>query len=346
MGRSMNLIEFNTPPPPTQDLSIDDSTAFNWSGLPTELKEMIISNCVHQPLEHNDKYSRQHRYYHNRSKRDQARGMYQIVDKLSNWAALLGVSHQVRAITLRLCFTGSSEMNSDKGFNIYMQSRYDLLKTLDGLASFYCMVETGSLPRDDKTRALADCYNQYPKIYTHLYRYATFLHGIRRICLGFRFHDTMHFFKVTAGGFARHLNPDSISYDIFEQLPHLKEIAVKLPAKPRTGWSNMRQPLPMLFHEDFPCPRTLHRLIYERIAEVLALYPDVRVHGFIDNEEEARYKEYEELYAECGGGVELEEPVQPGFWSEETAMIIEEAADDFFPPDCKCAEKCHLLLYK
>jgi hypothetical protein len=69
--------------------------------------------------------------------------------------------------------------------------------------------------------------------------------------------------------------------------------------------------------------------------------------------------EYEELYEECGGGVELGELVRPGSWmgedEEEDAegsmkaeagsepQELEAKADGFFPPKCCCDIKCYML---
>jgi hypothetical protein len=63
----------------------------------------------------------------------------------------------------------------------------------------------------------------------------------------------------------------------------------------------------------------------------------------------------DELYADCGGGIELDEPLRPGCWlldkereeeQKETVKSFEhiwEATDDFFPPKCRCEEKCLLV---
>lgn len=349
---------------------------FNWSGLPTELKEQVISFCVHQPLEQADSYRQELARRRKRfaSSRGTEFGVYEMVDKLTNWDALLGVSHQVRAITLRLCFIGSSSMTQSNGFSIHASSPWGLDKTLLRLGRYYTMVEANSLPVDYDTQALSDCYRQYPSIYKHLNQYATFRHGIRRITMGMRFFEYMLFFKVTVGGFERYLRPGAISYEVFDQLPHLSEVFIKLPGRPRRGWSNILLPGPFMFHHDSPCPRTLHRIIYEKALNTLALCPSLKVCGFVDADEEARFNElravtlksakwtaadYKELYAECGGGVTLEESVQPGSWSamieeeqmepealkkQETPVVTEQTADDFFPPKCRCAERCQLLV--
>jgi len=348
---------------------------FNWLGLPTELKEHVISFCVHPPPKQSDAHRRKVGRHRSRfaSNHGPNFGVYEIVNKLTVWAALLGVSHQVRAITLRLCFAGSSDMTQGNGFSIEVSSTHGLGKTLRRLGRYYSMTEPYSLPVNDESQALADCYKQYPKIFPHLRQYATFRHGIRRIYMDMNFFNYMQFFRVTVGGYERYQELDSVSYEVLDQLPHLTDIAIKLPGRPPGGWTNIRRPGPWLFHDDSPCPRTLHRIIYERALEVLTIYPRIKMHNFVDEDEETRFNElreaamenakwtaadYKELYEECGGGVQLEESVQPGSWAvgtdeedmapvvtneQTTPLIVEETVDDFFPPKCRCLEKCHLL---
>ena len=117
----------------------------------------------------------------------------------------------------------------------------------------------------------------------------------------------------------------------------------------------------MFYGEPFSCPRILHRLIYERAAEVLATYENVNMFGFMDEAEkksfhklrsEAREKmkftaeELEELYKEDGGGVELEKRLIPGVQEE----VVEEPEwpmiqDAFWPPKCRCEVRCRKVLY-
>ncbi|RYF34108.1 MAG: hypothetical protein EOO38_29720, partial [Cytophagaceae bacterium] len=311
---------------------------FDWHGLPTELKENVLRFCMFAPLEHDD-YSMRVKRHHSRFARHPGEnpgrefGIYEVVDKFGNWASLLGVSHQVRAVALRLCFTGHSELRCSKGFCIFAGSYEKLDNALRRLGRYYQMVEPNSLPIDDKTRALAHAYNNYPIIYPHLQQYATFAQGLRRVSFYMNFLSSMHFFKVTVGGFQRYWIPEHITYEVFQQLPHLKGIEVHLPLQPKEGWKDCHtQRGPRLFYHltDQACPRMLHRVIYEQIAKVLAVYPYVRVKNFGDDKEKARFialrneaceknkftKKYlEELYAECGGGVQLEEPVEQAIWT-------------------------------
>lgn len=344
---------------------------FNWSGLPTELKERIVQCCAYQPLEQGDYRQRLSRWFDRRRPRDFRRefGIYEIVDKLTDWYALLGVSHQVRAITLRLCFVYYS------GLSLMATSGHSLASSLDRLGRYYQMMDDNGLPMEDSTKALANDYRTHPRIYPQLEQYATFRHSLHSIYLSMDFIAYMHFFKVSVGSFKQHLIPGSISYEVFEELPNLDRLSFRLPRQPQKGWRDRPgQPGPALFFPDFPCPRILHRLIYERIAAVLTLYPCVDVHGFIDADEMDRYDslraaaiqnrewspaELAELYAECDGGVELDEPVQPGSWlvedgeEEEDESTVGQASesiagqaydgkpeDEFFPPKCRCEEQC------
>jgi hypothetical protein len=347
----------------------DNGKRFDWAGLPTELKEQVVQSCLHQPVsrdQYKEKVRRHKSRFQPRGGVGREFGIYEIVDQLGDWSSLLGASHQIRAITLRLCFVGSSDMVYNKGFCLFTWSYATFQDAIHRLGRYYQMVTTNSLPVDDQSQALAECYKQHPKIHQHLEQYATFRHGLRRIYMTMDFFAFMRFFKVTDGGFQRYIKPGSTSYEIFEQIPHLAEIVFELPGKPRKGWKNIPGPGPMLFHNDQPCPRILHRLIYERIAEVLTMCSRVEVCGFVDDDEKARLKElreaavkksewtaadYAELYAECGGGIELEESVQPGSWltkaeeEDETppTTTTEETVDNFFPPECRCEDKCQML---
>jgi hypothetical protein len=336
---------------------------FDWAGLPTELKEQVVQFCVDQPPRYDDVLRARERYngYSSirRNDRERKSGIHEITDKLTDWAALLGVSHQIRAITLRLCFVGSDKLSA---FGITASSCSSLHYALERLGRQYQMTKSYGLLVDDGAQALADSYRQYPRIFPQLKQYATFRHAIRRIYIGMDFISSMHFFKVTIGGFDRYLYPGSISYEVFDQLPNLGEITIRLPRQPHRGWRDKPgQRSPRLFYDDFPCPRLLHRVIYERIAEVLTLYTCVKVQGYVDDDEKIRFDalrasamkcptwtaaEYKQLYVECGGGVKLPESVQPDHWSpwiEEERQVDTATEDTFFPPKCRCVKKCHLL---
>lgn len=357
--------------------------SFNWANLPTELKEHVIQYCIDQKYE-SPLMRRLNRRNDKSFGAAKFRGIHEILDKLADWSTLLGVSHQVRAITLRLCFAGTSETGKYGALSLSASSDKSLASALRRLGGFYQMTDSNSLPFNFNTQYLADCYKQHPRIYPHLAHHATLRHGLRRIHLNLGFIGSMHFFKVTAAGFDKCLIPGDMSYEVFEQLPSLTEIAIQLPREPRQGWiDSPRQKGPRLFYDDAPCPRLLHRVIFERIAEVLTLYHPVKVKGFVDDDEWVRYRdlrraalqtrkwspeELGELYEECGGGIELDEPVLPGSWivegaeeeneddekeaKEQIETVQQEASaeeDDeeevepFFPPKCRCEVQCHIV---
>ena len=321
---------------------------FAWTRLPTELKERIVQFCMHRsalPLI---------------SKRNmqKPRGAREVMAHFGQWAALLRVSHQVRAICLRLCFMGSSDLAFGKGLCISFDSINALKQCMRRLGKYSQLQEprNGSITTDDKTAALARTYSRYPKIYPHLQRYATLSHGIRKLSLRLSFIEALHFFKVTAAGFAQYWRlAHYLDYNIFERLPRLNELRVYLPDASQELEDKVRQYGPRIFHDE-PCPRILHRLIYERAAEVLAEYPFVTLHDFMDEVEELRYntlrneaidslkfneKELEELYMEEGGGVELEDSVDPGIGKGDVEEVQQPIIhNDFWPPECKCEVPC------
>ena len=236
---------------------------------------------------------------------------------------------------------------------------------MERLGSHYQMVEDGGVPTDGKTLALARQYALFPRIYPSLSRYATMRHGIQKICLKMAFPDYFNFFKVTVGGFQHHQDNDLMTYEVFQQLPQLREIIIRLPLRPSRGWKNdPRHSGPLLFHFVNPCPRQLHRVIYERAVEVFAPYKSVKILNFIDEGEESRSRsrqqaaiedlrfsddDLEELYEDIEGGIELEEVVEENEAAEQEARtsgageeeVVESIdADGFFPPECQCLAEC------
>lgn len=83
---------------------IANGKSFNWTDLPTELKEHVIQFCIFTAPKHPDHF---HRINHlpQLSRIDQR--SCELIDRLSQLKSLLRVSTQMRAITLRLCFSGS-----------------------------------------------------------------------------------------------------------------------------------------------------------------------------------------------------------------------------------------------
>jgi hypothetical protein len=249
---------------------------------------------------------------------------------------------------------------------IDVTSYLDFIKCVRRLGKHYQMTESDSVPTNDKTLTLVKTYKQFPKIYPHLKQYATFRHGIRKVSMQMDFLNYFHFFRITAGGFKQYWKP-YLDYEVFEMLPHLSELVVKLPDATGLLQDHPRQTGPPLFYgHPFDCPRVLHRLIYEQAAEVLARYGNVTMQGFIDELEDVRFKalrkaaieglrfkahELEELYAEDGGGVELEEIVIPGVKKEETddkeedSRYLARIPNAFWPPKCRCEVLCRRVLH-
>jgi hypothetical protein len=135
-----------------------------------------------------------------------------------------------------------------------------------------------------------------------------------------------------------------------------------------------------LFDTDFPCPRLIFRILYERIAEALAAYGNVSVTDFLDETEEERFwglrktaakalqdagllkpfkltiEELQEIGTHDGGGLQLthEEIKQVRKEEKEQLFVQREkreieqllevfqgpAVDQFYPIRCGCAVSC------
>jgi len=340
---------------------------FNWARLPTELKEHVIEYCVHESHAsgvYSEKLTRFNQRYKSH-RRIRKPGPQEIVQQLGDWFQLLYVSHQIRAITLRLCIFGGRGLAYANGLCLVSSSPRSFAACLNRLGDYYQMVEENSVPTTAEEEALSKCYGRFPRIYPELHRYATLRHGVQKISLGMDFHSFMHFFKVQAGGFQQLQKPRDPTYEVFERMPHLNEIVIQLPLRPHGGWKNNPSAgRPPLFHYDKPCPRILHRLIYERAAEVLAPYEKVKLRNFIDGYERKRFLkareqaieafnftkvDLEKLYADDGGGVELgvteREVGLPAKAKHEDDMGLGYAGDvqgGFFPPLCYCDDHCAL----
>jgi hypothetical protein len=344
---------------PVWDWSVEETKFFNWTGLPVELKEQIVEHCMHQLLDRNIYLAALSRH-RAKSGRGTELGPYEVTEQMGDWYSLLRVSKQVRAIVLRLCLRGSSSVAFKNGLCINAISYASFHECMERLGSHYQIVEGGSVPVDKETLTLAQQYSLFPKIYPRLSRYANMRHGIQRICLKMAFLDYFNFFKVTAGGFQHHQDYSLMTYEVFEQLPHLKEVIIRLPLRPGRGWKNdPRQSGPLLFHFESPCPRQLHRVIYERAAEVLAPYKSVKMLNFIDKGEESCFHsrrqaaiealrfsddELEELYEDVEGGIVLDETVDQAMpasiTGEKEAVDSIDDEDGFFPPECRCLAAC------
>jgi hypothetical protein len=299
-------------------VSVRDTQPFNWKGLPTEIKENVIDCCISSITAYEDKFHDLPALPKLSARAYRERPRCEVVQKLGDWKYLLLASAQIRAITLRLCFNGSNAY--PKGLCISADHHYSFSRRLRNLDHHQQLLLPNSVARP-RSRAsyLAHQYKKFPKMYPNLERFATFKHGIRKICLQFDFLSYIYFFKVTTSGIDYWKPQNLVTCDVFDQLPNLNEIVIDLPTE--YDHRSQRQAGPRLDHADEPCPRALLRQIYERIAIELASFKEVKVLSHLDDEEEQRYRglresailrlkftsaELQELYADDGGGIELD----------------------------------------
>lgn len=337
--------------------------SFNWTGLPTEIKECIVGSCIElsRVAELTNRSLRLWKRNHRKP------GTHELADHLGHWTPLLRVSHQVRAITLRICFAGVQHMTSIKGMCLLSITISDFSEKIRRLGKFFQMVETNGVPVDDKSYDSAYTYMRFPKLYPELKQYATLRHGIRRICLELDFATSFEFFRITKHGYQEGWHSRYMGIEVLERLPELRELTIILPdVTGRLEDKPYHRGPPLFYDLDFACPRILHRILYEQAAEVLAQYKDVKLYGFMDDGEAQRFKalkqkailllkftprELRELYTEDGGGIQLEEAVIPGM---EAKQLEDDSSDrmpslvvrnNFWPPKCRCAVRCrHVIL--
>ncbi|KAF2867237.1 hypothetical protein BDV95DRAFT_503202 [Massariosphaeria phaeospora] len=222
------------------------------------------------------------------------------------------------------------------------------------------MVEPYSQLQDEETVDLRRMYMKEPKLYPELRRFATFKHGIRKLCLNLDFDSFLHFLKITIAYVHHDTGKPRTTCDVLEELPNLDGIRLILP-----GPNNAHGPRnlgPIVWHDTHPCPRKLHRMIYVRAAEVFVTFKDFVVENFFDELEEksfnelrkitdlqARFTKLElnELYEDCKGGIKLDVPApevhSPRVSYLESYMTGQagRAQDDKFPPVCDCDVSCH-----
>ena len=74
---------------------------------------------------------------------------------------------------------------------------------------------------------LQEAYRSDPRSYPELRRYATFLHGVRKVDISFGFMDYYRFFEVTVGDFAiqKRRTMQKMTYSVFEQIPFLDQVS-------------------------------------------------------------------------------------------------------------------------
>lgn len=294
----------------------ENGQVFNWSGLPTELKEHVLQFCIGQPYMYTATWTNRKKY--NREYQFK-KGPHEILNLLGQWSALLQVSKQIRILVLRLCLSGC--ITRAEGLWIISKYHKDFAMTISRLGRFYQIVEPNGAPAHRDSHILARRYLYHPQHYPALTRYATYAHGIRRIDLQFNYPQTMHFFKVSAGGLDKYRDPRFMTCDVFERLPNLKSVGIWLPSE---WWIQPPHQYPPILHPTHPCPRTLERWIYERIAEELSWLQNVTVKNFMDTIEAQMFRELheahslsytmtkaelDELYSDADGGISLEEVI-------------------------------------
>ncbi|KAF2021789.1 hypothetical protein BU24DRAFT_339387 [Aaosphaeria arxii CBS 175.79] len=238
-----------------------------------------------------------------------------------------------------------------------------MLWSLQRLGQCAQVVEADSCIVDAQSKAAALLYYRYPKLYPELSRYATMMHGIRHLNLKLSTWDAMHFFKVSVGGFDQLRETGHTTYDIFNRLPNLKRVKILLPDDQR---DRRYQFTVKLFHPVSRCHRTLHRYIYEAIAQMQAVSDfKVEVKRFMDSNERIRFEEMQskaelsrkttsqdlaDLYADSTGGVRLDspggslasgnsDPLEHGVTREAVQSV-----DELFPPLCKCTPSCSEIM--
>jgi hypothetical protein len=335
--------------------------SFNWSGLPTELKEIIIQYCMCQPFKVGD-------YIYSlkglQLLKSNNPGPSEIIGLLGEWGHLLGVSAEIRKLTLQLCFRGG--WLYPQGLSVLVNSHRHFEKSITRLGKYYQIFQHNSVPQasDPKAMTLAHQYKYFPKIYPELKIYGTFMHGIQKVYLEFDFWSSLHFFKVSACGFDRYRPKDFMTCDAFERLPQLSSIYFYLPTRDQPKNDPMRYG-PRLFHNDRACPRSLHRLIYEQAAKELAPYLGVHMMMFMDQDEENRFtdlyaaaksslkftdQELNQLWEDSDGGVPLDLDSNSITALDDCDQIesvyehdtrLDGAGNITLTPYCQCKEPCN-----
>jgi hypothetical protein len=347
------------PTPPLEAMAMPDDIvevdSFNWDRLAVELKEIILNYCIRTKPTHRD-------IFHGNigsktfpsTRKYTSRTSCEPIQKLGPWKDLLSVNKQIRVLTLRLCFSGS--IFFPNGYCVSSESLSQLRGCFYHLDNFHQITASEGIdcliPKEDKNAnpppiTQASLYRDYATIYPELNRFSTFKHGIRKIFIDFNFSDYMSFFKVTAGGLLCPSRKSTFNCDEFHQLPYLNQVIIALPdsaIRREKLWDT-------LFYPDRECPRTLLRLIYERIAEELAPIQNLKVVNFLDADEEQRFndlretarfalrftpEDLKEIYADTEGGIAIDVPDSDSDCSGD----LETATTDFWPPRCRCSTWC------
>jgi hypothetical protein len=333
---------------------------FNWSSLPTELKEIVIQYCMCQPFNFGDYFYSLKGFKLLKSNNP---GPSEIIGMLGEWGHLLGVSAEIRKLTLQLCFRGG--WLYPQGLSILVNSHSHLEKSVRRLGNYYQIFDRDSVPKpsDHMAITLAHQYKYFPKIYRELKIYGTFMHGIRKVYLEFDFWSSLHFFKVSVCDIDKYRPKDFMTCDVLERLPLLNSIYFYLPTR-ETPKNDLTRYGPRLFHPEKACPRSLHRLIYEQAAIELASYQGVHMKMFMDQDEEERFlclhaaakstlrftkEELDQLWEDSDGGIQLDPDInsvtvlEDCSWTKsvyEHDTRLDGAGNITLTPYCQCEDPC------
>ncbi|KAF2271647.1 uncharacterized protein EI97DRAFT_387424 [Westerdykella ornata] len=276
---------------------------------------------------------------------------------LPETTSLLEVSQEIRTIVLEVVF---------ENLIVYSSSIGQLARSLRRLSRYYQLSKDAGVPTTERSAVLAQIYRRFPLYFPELDRFAMMSHGLRHLHIQFDWLESLHFFKVSAGTLPLYRGRDLATVEYFERLPNLRRVDIVLPS----GWWKDRcshtQPGPRLFHEDDPCPRALHRFIYESIAEELVSVRELHVTGFVDETEEEMFwkarqsakerlkitrLEAREMYMDLEGGVPVHTHVEMLLRNVQSVRSHKPRGrkeyyryagveDEVFPPRCQCEVPC------
>jgi hypothetical protein len=197
--------------------------SFDWARLPTELKEHVIQFCIVTAPSHPDHFHDDPRVRTFDAPKARYMRSCELIDRLSRWKSLLRVSTQVRAITLRLCFSGS--LTFDQGLCMTSYGLQDFSDRFSNLEQFSQITEPNCVPTNVPSHLPRAVYRDAPKLYPELRRYGTFAQQIRKIDLSFDLINFYRFFKVEKGGFGKEDHRRClVTYDVLEKMPHLNQV--------------------------------------------------------------------------------------------------------------------------
>ena len=153
----MDFLKKTFPPQPSVLLNASqmdewwsmNGKSFNWSGLPNEVRENILSHCIQKPEGYDP-------YHFQGPTRWPTRGNWygvpEIYDQLGKWSSVLRVSSNMRNVAIRLC-----TVHNDKypgGMVIAVCHAYQLKKIIKQFSGqrIICAADTDESHRDDLTK--------------------------------------------------------------------------------------------------------------------------------------------------------------------------------------------------